>query len=66
MYSLRRANVPLGVHVSQVENPWHRALNNPYPIYAADGYYTRDSSCITLLWLHHNHNVCVSYHKTET
>jgi len=36
------------------------ALNNPDPIHAADGYYARDSSCITFLWLH---KVCVSYHK---
>jgi len=28
------------------------ALNSPHPIHAADGHYTRNSSCITLLWLH--------------
>ena len=26
-------------------------------------FYTRNSSCITLLWLHHNHKMSVSYHK---
>jgi len=31
--------------------------------YAADGHYTRNSSCITLLWLHHNHKMPISYHK---
>jgi len=25
--------------------------------------HTRNSSCITLLWLHHNHKMCISYHK---
>jgi len=24
---------------------------------------TRNSSCITLLWLHHNHKMSISYHK---
>jgi len=35
------------------------ALNSPHPIYAADGYYTCNSSCITLLWLHHNHKMSI-------
>jgi len=30
--------------------------------HAADGHYTRNSSCITLLWLHHNHKMPISYH----
>ena len=38
------------------------ALNNPHPIHAADGHYTRNS-CMTLLWLHHNHKMPISYHK---
>jgi len=38
---------------------------SPHPIHAADGHYTRSSSCITLLWLHHNHKVSVSYHKAD-
>ena len=40
---------------------------SPHPIPAADGHYTRISSCITLLWLHHNHNhrVSVSCHKAD-
>jgi len=25
--------------------------------------YTRNSSCIKLLWLHHNHKMSISYHK---
>jgi len=25
--------------------------------------YTRNSGCITLLWLHHNHKMSLSYHK---
>jgi len=25
--------------------------------------HTRDSSCITLSWLHHNHKMSISYHK---
>ena len=36
---------------------------SPYSFHAAYGYYTCDNSCMTLLWLHHNHKVCVSYHK---
>ena len=40
-----------------------RHLNNPHPIHAADGHYTRYSSCITLLWLHHNHKMPISYYK---
>jgi len=28
-------------------------------------HYTRISSCITLLWLHHNDKVSVSYHKAD-
>jgi len=39
------------------------ALNNPHPIHAADGHYTRNSSCITLLRLHHNHKMPINYHK---
>ena len=38
-------------------------LNNPHPLHAADGHYTRYSSCITFLWLHHNHKMPISYHK---
>jgi len=41
----------------------HSSLNSPYPIHAADGYYTRVSSCKTLLWLHHDHKTSVSYHE---
>jgi len=25
----------------------------------------RNSSCITLLWLHHNHKISISYHKNR-
>jgi len=39
------------------------ALNNPHPIRAEDGHYTRNSSCITFLWLCHNHKMPISYHK---
>jgi len=39
------------------------ALNSPHPIHAADGHCTRNSSCITLLWLHHNHKMSMSFHK---
>jgi len=41
----------------------YRTMKSPYLIHAADGYYTFDSSCITLLLIHHNHKVFVSYHK---
>ena len=41
----------------------HTALNNPNPIHAADGHYTRNSSCITLLWWHHNRKMSISHHK---
>jgi len=36
------------------------ALNSRHPIHAA---HTRNSSCITLLWLHHNHKMPIIYHK---
>jgi len=39
------------------------AFNSPHPIHAADGHCTRNSSCITLLWLHYNHKMSISYHK---
>ena len=42
-----------------------RCIHSPYPIHAADGYYIRDSSCITLLWLQHNHKVCVATTKRK-
>jgi len=38
-------------------------LNSHHPIHAADGHYTRNSSCITSLWLHHNPKMSISYHK---
>jgi len=41
----------------------HTALNSPHPIHAADWHYTRNSSCITLLWLHHNQKLFISHHK---
>jgi len=42
-----------------------RCIHSPYPIHAADGYYIRDSSCKTLLWLQHNHKVCVATTKRK-
>jgi len=27
--------------------------------------HTRNSSCMTLLWLHHNHKMFISYHKNR-
>jgi len=35
------------------------ALNTPHPTTL----HTRNSSCITLLWLHHNHKMSIRYHK---
>jgi len=39
---------------------------SPHPILAADGHYIRNSSCMTLLWLHHNHKMSISYHKNAS
>jgi len=39
------------------------ALDSPHPTHAVDGHYTRHSSCITLLWLHHNHKMFITCHK---
>jgi len=39
------------------------ALNSPHLHNAADGRCIRNSSCITLLWLHHIHNMSLNYHK---
>ena len=33
------------------------------PLHSTDEYYTRNSSCITLLCLHHNHKMSISCHK---
>ena len=41
----------------------HTALNNPHPIHVADGHYTRNSRFITLLLVHHNHKMPISYHN---
>jgi len=41
----------------------HTALNSLHPIHAAYGHYTRNSTCMTLLWLHHSHKMSISYHK---
>jgi len=35
------------------------ALNSPHPTTL----HTGNSSCITLLWLHHNHKMSIRYHK---
>jgi len=58
---LRRCFATLGA--TTAETSLHTALNNLHPIFAADGYDTRTNSCITLLWLHHNHKMSISYHK---
>ena len=42
----------------------HTALSSPHHIYAADGHYTPNSSCKTLFWLHNNHKMSISYHKS--
>ena len=39
------------------------ATNSPPAIHDADGHCTRNCSCITLLWLHHNHIMSISYHN---
>jgi len=39
------------------------ALKSPHPIHTADGHNTRNISCITPLWLHHNHKISISYYK---
>jgi len=31
--------------------------------HAANGHYIRNNSCITFLWLHHNHKMPTSYHR---
>ena len=41
----------------------HTARNSPHLICAADGHYTRNRSCITLLWLHNNHKTSTNFHK---
>ena len=41
----------------------HTARISPHLIRAADGHYTRNSSCITLLCLHDNHKISISFHK---
>ena len=55
------------LHVQLVLKPrccqLHTALNSPHPIHAADGHYIRNSSCITLLWLCHNHKMSIRCHK---
>jgi len=54
---LRRGYATLGTTDAEISLllTAYSALNSPYPINAADVYYIRDSSCITL-WLHHNHS----------
>ena len=41
------------------------ALNSSHPIHAVDGHCARNS-CIKLLWLHPNHKMSITYHKTES
>jgi len=41
------------------------ALNSSHPIHAVDGHCARNS-CINLLWLHPNHKMSITYHKTES
>jgi len=38
------------------------ALNSPHPIHDEDGHYSRNRSCITLLWLHHK--MSISFYKS--
>jgi len=38
-------------------------FENCHPIHVTNGHYTRNISCITLLWLHHNHKMSISCHK---
>jgi len=35
----------------------------PHEIFLRTPLYTRNSSCIALLWLHHNHKMSINYHK---
>jgi len=43
----------------------HAGFKDTHPIHAADGHYARNSCCMTLSWLHHNHKMSISYHKNR-
>jgi len=45
-------------------NGHHMPLNEiSHEYFLRTPLYTRNSSCIKLLWLHHNHKMSISYHK---